>query len=319
MNLKNTIFILGAGASKPYGYPTASELRNDIIKHYEDVIRQTLELMHYPQDNIKEEIERIKPIIEKFDLSHTSSIDLFLTRHRDSVDIILGTQLIWLYIMCYERRSKLSSQIEELEEDWYYEFFNELTGDITSKQDLSNLPGEKICFITFNYDRSLENYLFLSFKNSFSLTAEETKKIMNEHFTFHHVYGKVLNLEWESETYGAPYKNEMSLHFLNEAHKLINLTYDQRQMESPIQDLIKNNITLIFLGFSFAKANIDFLNLREILTPDHTIYATGVGLHDSRIIKIKSFLQRGMVGIKDHHIQIEPKFNSLQLLRRYIF
>lgn len=319
MKLKGKIFILGAGASTPYGYPTASGLRNDIINHHGEVIRETLELMHRRRDIIDDTLERIKPIIEEFDLSHTNSIDLFLTRHKESVNIKLGKQLIWLFMILYERKSKLSSQIKESEEDWYYEFFNELTGDLTSKQDLVNLPEDKICFITFNYDRSLENYLFLSFKNSFALTAEESKKIMNEHFTYHHLYGKVLNLEWESENLAFSYKNDMSLHFLDEAHRFITLIYNERQTESSVQDLIKNSDTVVFLGFGFAKANIDFLNLREILTPDHTIYATGVGLHDSRIIKIKSFLQRGMVGIKDHHIQIEPKFNSLQLLRRYIF
>jgi len=221
--------------------------------------------------------------------------------------------------MWYERRSKMSSQISQSEEDWYYEFFNEFTGDVTTKQDLVNLPKEKIYFITFNYDRSVENYLFLSFKNSFSLTDKETKELINKHFTFYHVYGKVLNLDWESEELAAPYKNRAALSFLDRANKQINLIYNERRIEDHIQDMIKNNNTLIFLGFGFAKANLDFLNLRELLSSTHKIHASGFGLHDSRIINIKSFLQRGIVGIKDHNIQIEPKFNSLQLLRRYIF
>jgi len=29
-----TLFILGAGASKPYGYPTGAELRTDIVKQF---------------------------------------------------------------------------------------------------------------------------------------------------------------------------------------------------------------------------------------------------------------------------------------------
>ena len=142
---------------------------------------------------------------------------------------------------------------------------------------------------------------------------------MNEHFIFHHVYGKVLNLEWESENLAAPYKSNVSLQYLKDAPQLINLIYNERSIEVQVQSLIKSASTLVFLGFGFGKANIDFLNLRELLSPSHRILASGLGLYDSRIIKIKSFLQRGMVGIRDHNIQIEPKFNSLQLLRRYIF
>lgn len=319
MNLKSTIFILGAGASWPYGYPTASGLRENIIHQYQDVIEEMGSLMNLKKQSISDTVELLKTIVSKFDLSNTNSIDLFLTRNSETVDIKLGKQLIWLFIMWFERRSKLSSQIKESDEDWYYEFFNELTGDITSKNDLNSLPEEKIVFITFNYDRSLENYLFLSLKNSFSLATEETKKIMNEHFIFHHVYGKVLNLEWESENLAAPYKSNVSLQYLKDAPQLINLIYNERSIEVQVQSLIKSASTLVFLGFGFGKANIDFLNLRELLSPSHRILASGLGLYDSRIIKIKSFLQRGMVGIRDHNIQIEPKFNSLQLLRRYIF
>jgi len=33
--LQNTVFILGAGASKPYGYPTGQELREYICKEFQ--------------------------------------------------------------------------------------------------------------------------------------------------------------------------------------------------------------------------------------------------------------------------------------------
>jgi len=64
MNLKSTILILGAGASKPYGYPTAGELRNDIIKEYPGVIRETSNLLGHSWDKTEESIRNIKPIIE---------------------------------------------------------------------------------------------------------------------------------------------------------------------------------------------------------------------------------------------------------------
>lgn len=320
MKSEDTLYILGAGASKPYGYPTASELRNDIINRYKDVIRETFELMHRENNLIKDAINNIKPIIEQFDLSHTNSIDLFLTRNRDSVTINLGIELIWMFIMWYERNSKLSRQIKEKDEDWYYEFFNELTSDITVREELDNLSYEKIHFITFNYDRSLENYLFVSFMNSFSLSEKETSELISKRFYFHHVYGKVVNFDWDiSASNTSPYKDPNGVYKINNAVKMIDILYGDRKIDPNIQDLIKSRTKIVFLGFGFAKANIDFLCLRELLTKNHKIYATGIGLYESRINKIKSFLQRGIVGIKEHNIIIEPESNSLKLLRNRVF
>jgi hypothetical protein len=319
MNLKDTIFILGAGASKPYGYPTAGELRIDIIKNYEAVLRETIQLMRRSEDVLKGLMEEIKDIVEKFDLSHTNSIDLFLSRNIGKINTDLGVRLLWVFIIWYERNSKLSSQIENRNEDWYFEFFNELTNDITTFEELENLPNEKIHFVTFNYDRSFENYIYTSFMHSFSLSAEETTKLFHKHFKIHHVYGKVANLEWESSTDTLDYKSSMLLPLAVQAPRLINLIYGGRKVDDEIKELIKSKIKIVFLGFGFTKANIDFLDIRELLTPGHVIYATGIGLYETRISRIKSFLQRGAIGIKAHNIIIETKSDSLQLLRNRFF
>lgn len=320
MNLQDTIFILGAGASKPYGYPTASKLRDDIISEYENVIRETFKLMNRDSQLIKRALQEISPIIKEFDLSHTNSIDLFLTRKSERKNVNLGVELIWMFIMWYERNSISSRQIEDKDEDWYYEFFNELTGDITTKKELDNMPADKIHFINFNYDRSLENYLYESFMNSFSLTKEETTELMSKHFCFTHVYGKVANFDWDiGKANTIAYKDPNGVFILMNATNMINILYAERNIDPATQELIKSKIKIIVLGFGFAKANIDFLNLKEILTANHVIYATGIGLYESRTNKIKSLLQRGIVGIKDNNIIIEPKSNSLQLLRNRVF
>jgi hypothetical protein len=319
MNLSDTIFILGAGASRPYGYPTAGQLRDDIIQFHQAVLKETIRIMNRSDEVLQSLLLHTKDIIKKFDLSHTNSIDLFLSRNLGKINTDLGIKLLWIFIMWYERNSSLSSQIKNRDEDWYFDFFNELTNDITTFEDLKNLPNEKINFVTFNYDRSLENYLFTSFMNSFSLSVEETTKLINNHFKFYHVYGKVANLEWESNDNTLEYKSKVLLPLADRAPQLINIIYSGRKIETEIKELIKIKIKVVFLGFGFAKANIDFLDLRELLTPNHKVYASGIGLHESRINKIKSFLTRGLIGIKDHNIIIDPKSNSLQLLRNRVF
>ena len=39
MITEKTVFILGAGASKPYGFPTALELRKDIIYKFPNLYK----------------------------------------------------------------------------------------------------------------------------------------------------------------------------------------------------------------------------------------------------------------------------------------
>ena len=73
---EKTVYILGAGASKPYGYPTGKELTNYIRnKLINDIIKDT----EIPQHSLY--ITKIEEIINKFSKSTNKSIDLFLTRN----------------------------------------------------------------------------------------------------------------------------------------------------------------------------------------------------------------------------------------------
>ena len=163
MKLDKTVFILGAGASLPYHYPTAIQLRNDIINKYEEVITDSFRAFGNNGEHMEDFKEAIIPLIRKFDESNTRSIDLFLTRTEDKSFVSMGTKLIWLYINWYERHSPQNLRAENQDEDWYFDFFNELTENFISKTSLSKLSNDYITFITFNYDRSLENFLFKSF------------------------------------------------------------------------------------------------------------------------------------------------------------
>jgi len=80
-----TVFILGAGASVPYGYPTAKRLREFIIKEF----RQEYSL--YLQEHFKVTAKESKVnanefshLIESFNQSSTKSFDLFLSRNKES-------------------------------------------------------------------------------------------------------------------------------------------------------------------------------------------------------------------------------------------
>ncbi len=57
----------------------------------------------------------------------------------------------------------------------------------------------KLTFITFNYDRSLEYFLYTTFRNMLGKTSEEAAKLFNENIFIYHVYGQLGHLGWQNQ------------------------------------------------------------------------------------------------------------------------
>lgn len=77
---EKTVFILGAGASVPYGYPTGKELRYEIIQNHPERLKRAIS-HGVNKTSAKEPIGDAKSLAEKFEKSSTESIDLFLARN----------------------------------------------------------------------------------------------------------------------------------------------------------------------------------------------------------------------------------------------
>lgn len=140
---KPTVFILGAGASKPYGYPLGWELRERILALPDDC-----EL--FPKlDHAPNEFIQFKKALAE---SPAESIDAFL-EHRDEFTRI-GKHAIAAELLKCEQRERLYDPGNE--DDWYRYLFNRMTAGVRFDHFLQN----EVSFVTFNYDRSLEEYLF---------------------------------------------------------------------------------------------------------------------------------------------------------------
>lgn len=319
MELERTVFILGAGASLPYHYPTAVQLRSDIINRYDEIITDSFKAFGNNGENMDEFKEEIKPLVKKFDDSNTKSIDLFLTRTQDKHFIKIGTELIWLYINWYERRGNKNLRAEDSNEDWYFDFFNELTDNFITKTSLNNLTKNYITFITFNYDRSLENFLFNSFLNSFPISLDEAAQLMNNHFNIHHVYGKTIDLPWEGAGISSKYFSETSLFKFQDANRNIKLIYDDRtNVPYEIQNYIQYAEQIYCLGFGFAEINLKFLNIRRLINQETKICATSKGLHKAKKDRINEFLRNNRPEMRNWSVKFED-VGSLQLLRNNLF
>lgn len=145
-----TVFILGAGASKPYHYPTGDGLK-DFITGESFMKLFTYFRKRYSLDIAREHWEqRTRDFVETL-RNTTGSIDLFLSRRPEFTEI--GKLAILYTIFYHEQGSQFESLSEkEKKSDWYSYLYNKMTS-------LSRRPGEvsigsnKVSFVTFNYDR----------------------------------------------------------------------------------------------------------------------------------------------------------------------
>jgi len=152
---ENTVFILGAGASAPYGYPTGFQLSQDI--------KISLQNMHSDKQSWQSEqkklfavfnelgygLEQLQQFYRCFLGAAAYSVDKFLERRPDHKE--LGKLLIAYVLKSKEDSHKLLIKLQE--DNWYAELFNRL--DVT----VDNIAHCRISFLTFNYDRSLEVFL----------------------------------------------------------------------------------------------------------------------------------------------------------------
>jgi len=136
-----TVLVLGAGASKPYGYPLGQELVNSIVKgsvNRNSALFQILVLCGIPENSIEALGNELKA-------SARQSIDAFLESRRDLLSV--GRFAIATLLLSYENPDKIHTK-----HDWYQHLFNKMC----DPNQFESFGASKISIITFNYDRSLE-------------------------------------------------------------------------------------------------------------------------------------------------------------------
>lgn len=177
-----------------------------------------------PKDNrliqakYKNYIELLKQFSQKLKFSNTRSIDDFLDRQSTSKNLEnedkeinkkIGKLIIFLRIMSCEEKSKNifthkidkdshnrykdelfseNQDVYQYKETFYSYLWKSIYGN-SYNDFLENL--QKVSFITFNYDRLLENFLLESATSFFSVDTKKIKSDLKKYLNIHHVYGEV--------------------------------------------------------------------------------------------------------------------------------
>ncbi|MDO8140235.1 MAG: hypothetical protein Q6358_01935 [Candidatus Brocadiales bacterium] len=188
----DTVLVVGAGASMDYGFPSGEQLIGDIIQapSVKKKIFVALILYKYfknkPEKTLHDCYRMVEEFISTFKNASPASIDDFLDKNKREEFKIIGKICIVITISRCEN--------SELTTGW----FNYLWKKIYEGNDIKNNLS-KLTFITFNYDRSLERFLYTRLINLLNLKEEDAIKLFNESVVIHHVYGQLGFFKWQKD------------------------------------------------------------------------------------------------------------------------
>ncbi|MGZ5501774.1 MAG: hypothetical protein ACXWEW_11555, partial [Nitrososphaeraceae archaeon] len=307
---KNTVFVMGAGASKEAHLPTGYELKN-IISHLLDIrfdgsINQKSgdyvikEAMHrFVRDSDGRNGDINSYLHEAWHirdaLPQAISIDNFIDAHRDNDKIALCGKLAIVRSileaekksLLYIGRSDIDSNINftSLEKTWYIPFFQLLTENC-GKNDLKE-RFKSITLIIFNYDRCIEHFIYNALINYYRFSGTEAAELV-KNINIYHPYGDVGTLPWINPNGVMGFGAEPNFQKLLElSQKIKTFTEGIDTGASEILEIRKHMSianSVVFLGFAFHKLNMQLIHPEFFDEPNNSefiCFATTVGISQS--------------------------------------
>lgn len=319
---KETVFILGAGASHPYGYPTGKGLRTYICDNFAGQFQRIFGRLQLKGHAAMLEA-KADQFTKTFKNSSTPSIDLFLSRNKQFSDI--GRLAIISSLLHFEHESKFREDIEEQDQDWYSYLYQRMTSSLIEPDGYKKFGNNQIIFITFNYDRSLEHFLYESLKNSFSEAGDDEIAAEFKKIPIYHIFGKIKALPWEDKFEGIDYVtrdkespyDRFSFETLQKWSSNIRIVHEEIPSNlSHIIGNITNGKRVFFLGFGYAPENLEILKASGNQTMGQEIYGTALNFSDMEILRTEKKL---VENLKSNGLSPRMKnMGCLELLREYL-
>ena len=167
---------------------------------------------------------------------------------------------------------------------WYDLLVQKLRSGI-NKSKIEQFKENKLSIITFNYDRSLEYFLYHSIRNWYDLKGDENEKKTLDLFRsieIVHVHGIAAQPDFLSED-GRAYHTDVTKEEFKKSVSQIKIVHEEH-MDSlqfkRARELITKSEIIGILGFGWGKINMERLQLIKILekVQGKRLYGTTRGL-----------------------------------------
>lgn len=280
-----TVLILGAGASIDYGFPLGRTLLFSIIDGVENKGKDTL-FQHLRKDGFSEdEIDDFATALKE---SPWSSVDVFLMNRTEFGRI--GKYALALTLIPCEKWLSVSSQ-RVRERTHLYEYLFQAIGST-----MQEFYRHQLSIITFNYDRSFEEYLYRTLKSAFGLDVAKAFDLAST-VEIYHIYGRLGATIHEDKRNGRHYSpdlKQIEVAKIVENIKIFSENVSSREL-SPAIELIRQSEIICFLGFSYHDTNLTNLGVKRWFRKDPffsgkppVIFGTAYGLNPAQVEDIRN-------------------------------
>lgn len=245
-------FVLGAGASQPFGYPLGNDLKNQILSRlgekgeiYDSLVAA---------GNAPQEIKEFQKSLFRADYE---TIDQFIGAHKRNPHIQrLCKQAIVLSIARCENDTSLFNA------GWHW--YKRLIDFMRRRPDLLNR--DALSFVTYNYDRSVEHYLYETVSRG---GGDFSENFLSDFFqnNFLHVHGSIGPLPWQptsdqikTRDYGAP------VHADDVRSVAQNIITPDEESGIPRQwkDRLVSSDIILITGFGYHPKNLEKIGFQDL-------------------------------------------------------
>lgn len=298
---KPTVLILGAGASMPYDFPSGERLMQEILEGIRpnsgsELFRVLLGFgfKSYDIDNFYTGLKH----------SRKFSVDEFLEHQPEFMKI--GKIAITLTLSTYEKRDKLFEQ--KSDKDWYRYLWVKL-----SDTNFEDFDKNQLSIITFNYDRSIEHFLFTTMTALYRRSEQDCAKMLKK-IPIIHVHGRLGALPWQGKN-GRSYHHKINLDQVVNISNQIKIMKEQddspREFEEAVKVLISAEL-ICLLGFGYNTRNLQRLRAKDTFVLRHNVWGTTLGFGVAEKMEIQNTWH---VNIDLEHNEILEFLKNVKVLK----
>lgn len=322
MKVKELTIVIGAGGSAPYGFPTGKELKLLAIEAlsrrngaYRAVMRVAGAFKFQAGD-----VTKFCTMLVEDDLN--DSIDAFVQSQagKSGFAVISSIAKAITAVLIAERES-IAMLIDE---DWYTVLLKKM---VSGNNTMDTFRQNKVNIITFNFDRSFEEYFMLKLAQQFGVSEFQIGSYLASNFQVIHMQGSLGPL-WARSTASRPYSADLDTGDLVQAAKSIKFitddttTPEQETLIDEARAIIARSDIVDFIGVGFHALNMQLLGMGggNVLASlqDNKYFGTVYDLDpiEIREIEVRYKLNQGGNNQRPGVTQsIHPSFDAKQIFK----
>jgi hypothetical protein len=276
-----TVLVLGAGASVPYGFPSGTGLYHEVVQMDPEAFPVEVNRLN------RTKMFRTRKVLEfKVELcdSGVKSVDVFLESRREFERV--GKAAMACVLGRYEAAAR-GRPDEPEETDWYRYLWERMRTGVS----FDDLGSNALSILTFNYDRSLEDFLFRAARAYYGKSPAQCAAKLGE-IDIIHLHGSLGPLPWQTKKgWGVSYGRGRLFEAVRIAINSMKVVCNG-QAEDPdfkrARELLGMAERVYFLGFGYRRDNISRLGLDNTQWTGPELAGTCYGLGARQIADIQA-------------------------------